>query len=232
MKRFVSELAKEYQITILVGALYADETGDYNSLFLVTSDGEILEDRYDKQHLVPFGEYVPLRDLITTIIPPLAEVSALDSELTAGTDSSLFEMPWGRVGSLICFDSIYEMLGIRSVRDGAELMVISSNDSWFLDSAAVYQHQSQAQFRAIEEGRYMIRSANTGISTVLSPKGEILQWLDPLTEGYAVCEVYPLSERTVYSVIGNVFVYACGLFCLAIPVWNVVMRKKKEQNML
>ncbi len=230
MKTYVSDLAKEHGITLLVGALYEDETGEFNSLFQVTPDGEILEKRYDKRHLVPFGEYVPMRGLISVLIPPLAEVSALDSELTAGTESALFETPWGKIGSMICFDSIYEMLGLRSVRDGAELMVIASNDSWFSDSAAVYQHQVQAQYRAIEEGRYMVRAANTGISTILSPKGEILRWLDPLTEGYAVEEVYFLNGRTVYSVIGNSFVYLCIAFCLAVPAAEIVRKSRKHSS--
>ncbi len=230
MRDFVSELAMEHEITLLVGALYEDETGEYNSLYQVTPEGELSEQRYDKRHLVPFGEYVPLRDLITVLIPPLAEVSALDSELTAGTDSALFETPWGKIGSMICFDSIYEMLGLRSVRDGAGLMVISSNDSWFSDSAAVYQHQAQAQYRAIEEGRYMVRAANTGISTILSPKGEILCWLDPLTEGYAAEDVHFLNGRTVYSVIGNSFVYFCIAFCLAVPAAEIVRKSRKHSS--
>jgi len=224
MKNFVSEVARDHGITLIVGALHEDETGEYNSLFLVTPDGEISQDRYDKRHLVPFGEYVPLKELITVIIPPLAEVSALDSDLTPGDDSALFETQWGRVGSMLCFDSIYEMLGLTSVRDGAELMIISSNDSWFSDSAAVYQHQAQAQYRAIEEGRYLVRSANTGISTILTPTGEIRTWLDPLTEGYSVEEVSFRTQRTVYSVIGNAFVYLCGLFCIALPIVDLVNR--------
>ena len=226
MKNYVSEVAREFGVTLIVGALHEDETGEYNSLFLVLPDGTISQERYDKRHLVPFGEYVPLKNLITILIPPLAEVSALDTDLTPGKDSSLFETEWGLVGSMICFDSIYEMLGIQSVRDGAELMVLSSNDSWFSDSAAVYQHQAQAQYRAIEEGRYLLRSANTGISTILTPTGEVRTWLEPLTEGYSVEEIYFRSQRTVYSVIGNAFVYLCGLFCLAPVVADCFDRKR------
>ena len=230
MKSFVSELAKEHGVTLLVGALYEDETGEFNSLFLVTPNGKISEQRYDKRHLVPFGEYVPMRGLIQTVVPPLADVSALDSDLTAGKDSALFDTPWGKLGGMICFDSIYEMLGIESVRDGANLMVIASNDSWFSDSTAVYQHQVQAQFRAIEEGRYLLRAANTGISTVIAPNGEVLRWLDPLTEGYAVCEVVPLSSRTVYSVIGNAFVYMCGGCCLALWLADLIANKRRQNT--
>lgn len=231
MKNFVTRVAKENQITLIVGALYEDETGEYNSLFLIESDGTISEQRYNKRHLVPFGEYVPLRKLVSVLIPPLAELSALELELTPGEDSALLETAWGKVGSMICFDSIYEMLGIQSVRDGAELMVISSNDSWFKDSKAIYQHQIQAQFRAIEQGKYLLRSANTGISTILTPTGEILSRIDPLVEGYLVEQVSIRTRDTLYSVIGNTLVYLCGGFCLFVAASDIVAKKKKGKEM-
>ena len=218
MGRFVKELAVECDLTLIVGALHEDAEGNlYNALFLITSDGRIHEEFYAKRHLVPFGEYVPMRDVIMTLIPPLANVSALDGDLTPGADSALFDTAWGKIGSLICFDSIYEQLTVDSVRDGAELMILSSNDSWFFDSAAVYQHQAQAQLRAIENGRFLARAGNTGVSSVVSPKGEILQWIDPLTEGYAVEEVQMLEGNTLYTQIGNLFVYLC-ILSLAMPM--------------
>ena len=230
MQNFVCRVAEENQITLIVGALFEDETGEYNSLFMVHPDGSISEQRYDKRHLVPFGEYVPMRKLISIVIPPLAELSALELELTPGDTSALFDTQWGKIGSMICFDSIYETLGLQSVRDGAELMVISSNDSWFKDSKAIYQHQSQAQFRAIEEGKYLLRSANTGISTVLTPGGEILSWIDPLESGYAVEQVSLRTQQTLYSVIGNTLVYLCGGFCVMVAVWDLYKRKKDRRQ--
>ena len=150
----------------------------------------------------------------------------LSSDLTAGKDSALFETEWGKIGSLICFDSIYEQLTVDSVRDGAELMVISSNDSWFFDSAAVYQHQSQAQLRAIESGRYILRSANTGIPTIISPKGELLSWIDPLVDGYAVSEVATVSKNTLYTVVGNLLVYLSIAFCAGLFGVGLVLKRK------
>ncbi len=227
MMQALSALAEKNDIYLMVGALYYDEhlERSYNSLYMILPNGEFSEQRYDKQHLVPFGEYVPMRKVITTIIPPLGELSALEDDILPGKGSGLIDSEWGKIGSLICFDSIYETLSRSSVRDGAEIMVISSNDSWFFDSAAVYQHQVQAQLRAIETGRYFLRSANTGISTILSPSGEILTWLDPLTEGYSVCEISFRESRTIYSVIGNAFVYACMAFVLALPISEIVIRK-------
>ncbi len=220
-QRFVSELAQECKATILVGSFYGDEEDAekyYNALYLVTPDGVIHDEVYAKQHLVPFGEYVPMRELILTLIPPLAELSALDNDVTPGESSALFETEWGKIGSLICFDSIYEDLSQKSVRDGAELMVISSNDNWFYDSAAVYQHCAQAQLRAIETGRTYLRAASTGISTVITPDGEAQFYIKPLTKGYALVEVSTASSQTLYTRIGNTFVYLCLAFCLTLLI--------------
>ena len=233
-RQFVCDLARECNITLIVGAFYYDEDGNsYNALVYVDPDGSMREGFYAKRHLVPFGEYVPMRKLIMTLVPPLAELSALGDDLSPGSDSALFENDWGAIGSLICFDSIYEQLTLESVRDGAALLIVSSNDSWFYDSAAVYQHQAQAQLRAIESGRYLLRSANTGISTVISPEGELLSWIDPLERGYGVATVYPRNSTTLYTVIGNAFVYVCILLVLSPLCYDTISairkRRKKKQ---
>ena len=228
---FFTFLATEHEVYLVVGAFYTDDAGDeYNGLYLFSPNGEMSDTVYGKRHLVPFGEYVPMRDFVSAIFPPLSDVSMLSGDLTPGEDSALFETEWGRVGSLICFDSIYERLTLDSVRDGADLMVISSNDSWFFDSAAVYQHQAQAQLRAIESGRYILRSANTGISTIISPKGDLLAWIDPLVDGYAVSDVATVSQNTLYTVVGNLFVYLSMAFCISLfAVGTALKRKGKEE---
>lgn len=235
LQAFLSGLAKECQITLAVGSFYRAESGEeYNALYFIDPDGTIREEYYAKRHLVPFGEYVPMEQLIAALIPPLAELSDLAGDLTAGEDTALLESEMGVLGSLICFDSIYEQLVIDSARDGAELFLVSSNDSWFYDSAAVYQHQSQSQLRAIESGKYFVRSANTGISTVIAPDGELLAWIDPLVEGYATAEVACITHQTLYTVIGNLFIYICMLGVVAIGgvgffLWEKERRAKETQ---
>lgn len=235
LSNYVSSLAEECEVTLIIGALYADEEGNsYNALYLVHPDGGIDENVYAKRHLVPFGEFVPMREIIMTLIPPLANLSALKTELTPGKDPALFDTEWGKMGGLICFDSIYEELSLDSARDGAELLVLSSNDSWFFDSAAIYQHESQAMLRAIENGRYLVRAGNTGISTVISDRGEHLVWIDALTDGYAVAEVEMKDQLTLYTVIGNLFVYACVAFILSLLANDAVRcyRARKEEREL
>lgn len=229
---WLSELSRSCNATLVVGALWTDDAGnEYNSLFLITPEnGFDGSARYDKRHLVPFGEYVPMRALITALIPPLAELSALDSDLTPGSSPAVFETKWGKIGSLICFDSIYEALALDSVQAGSELMLISSNDSWFCDSAAIRQHLYQAQLRAVETGRTYVRAANTGISDVILPTGESTAQIGALEQGYAVRTVRLRSDRTLYSYIGNLFVYLCIAFCFVAPAMDLARLTVRCKN--
>ncbi|MBE6592747.1 MAG: apolipoprotein N-acyltransferase [Ruminococcaceae bacterium] len=202
------DISKRYGIYVLVGAYTQEgEKDSLNSLICYAPSGERLDTVYSKQHLVPFGEYVPLRPLIETLIPPLAELVLSSDDIDAGEGANVIETGEFAIGALICFDSIYEELTYDSVRNGAELICLATNDSWFSDSAALYMHNAQAQIRAIESGRYVTRAANTGISTVITPRGEVISMLDPLVEGNVYATVYARSADTVCVHIGNTFVW-------------------------
>ena len=210
--KFVCELAEESGTMILFGGfrsvtLETGEDADYNSLFLVLPDGTVHDTVYDKHQLVPFGEFIPMKEILTTIYPPLTEVAMLEEDLSRGEIGRNIETAYGTLGGMICFDSIYERVALAAVQNGAELLCLSSNDAWFLDSAAIYMHHNQAKLRAIETGRYLVRSGNSGITSVITPNGEVLTEIEPLIDGYVVSEVYFRSGRTLYSYIGNSFVY-------------------------
>ena len=234
LKNFVSDLADECNVTLIVGALYGDKDGKtYNTLYMVTPDGEISDNLYHKRHLVPFGEYVPMRELIMTLIPPLAELSALEDDLSPGTETALFETEWGKLGGLICFDSIYEELTRASVKDGANLMLLPSNDSWwFSTSVETYQNETQAMLRAIESGRYLVRTGNTGISSIITEHGEHKAWLAPETNGMAVSEVEMCTHITLYTRIGNLFVYLCMAFVLLLFPIDFMIEKSHKKKMI
>ena len=231
IKDFLSSLAQECNVTLVVGAFYRESAErEYNVLYLVDPDGRIRDERYAKRHLVPFGEYVPMEKLIEAVIPPLASLSDLGGSLTAGEGSALFETAHGTLGSLICFDSIYEQLMLESTRDGAELFLVSSNDSWFYDSAAVYQHEAQSRLRAIESGRYFVRAANTGISSIISPDGAHLAWIDPLEKGYAVAEVGVTDRTTPYVAVGNLLVYLSIAFLAGVAGYGIYLKHSKKED--
>ena len=224
---YVTELSQECGVPILCGLFTRVAEGsdaDYNSIVAALPDGTVHGTVYNKRNPVPFGEFVPFRDLVMTVIPPLAEINTLDEDIPAGADSVVMELDVGNVGPLICFDSIYERNALDSIGNGAQILAVSTNDSWFTDSRGVWMHHAQSQLRAIETGRYVVRSANTGVSSVINDRGEVLELLEPLKTGYVLEEAYLSDRVTVYSVIGNVFAYVCVAVCAAAILCPVAER--------
>lgn len=215
---YLSRLAKENEVTILVSAFTESESGQglSNSLIEVRPDGSFGDVVYSKRRLVPFGEFVPMRDLVMLLFPPLANIGMLEEDLVAGEESVVIETDKGAFGCGICFDSIYETVIRESVQNGAEIIAVSTNDSWFGDSAALKMHHSQSVLRAIETGRYVVRSANTGISSVIDPLGNVIDDVAPLREGYAISQVNLRKEITLYTKIGNLWVLLCVAWILGV----------------
>ncbi len=231
--RFCSELAREANAAILVGGFtYDEEENSYNSLICVLPDGSFHDVTYSKRRLVPFGEFVPMRGLFQTLIPPLAELVMSDDDIAAGEGAQIIDVDGVNIGSLICFDSIYDGLARSSTREGANFIALGTNDSWFTDSAALYMHNAQAQMRAIENGRYVVRAANTGISTLIDSKGNVLECLPPLEEGMIVGEVCVNTHRTLYSHIGNGALLVFGILLLLAPILDIKQKiiKKSSQK--
>ncbi len=237
VREYTTELAKDCNITLMLGTFtrYEGEREEYegmlmNSIVTILPDGTIHETVYNKRALVPFAESVPMRSFFMKFIPPLAEISMIDQDLAPGESSNLIELEYGMIGAQVCFDSIYEHHILNSTRDGAELIIIATNDSWFYDSIGVYMHNGQSQLRAVENGRYIVRAGNTGISSIITPTGEIIQSLLPLVDGYIIDDVYMQSNRTLYSIIGNGFIY----LLIGAYVFNIsynVTRKKRRVTM-
>lgn len=229
MENYFSEVGIATKSQVIVTCFESDETGVYNTARLVTADGEIDDTVYKKRHLVPFGEYIPMEDFVTTVFPPLTELCSSMEQLTPGNKTEIIETENGKLGMLVCFDSIYEDLCRQSSFDGAELIAISTNDSWFKGTCALNQHNTQARLRAIENGRYIVRSANTGISSIISPKGEIIDALEEDREGCIVSSVRFIKDKTLYTVTGNLFVFLCFLY-LPLFVLYALITKKKRKN--
>ncbi len=224
--KYVTELARDNDITIILSAFTVNGESEqrYNSMIEVKPDGSFGDVIYSKQRLVPFGEFVPMRDFVTFIFPPLADIGMLEDDLLAGEESVVIKSEIGNIGCGLCFDSIYEKVISDSVRNGAELIAISTNDSWFSDSAALDMHNAQARLRAIESGKYVIRSANTGISSIIDPLGNIKEELGAMESGYIISDVSVNTRATPYSVIGNTFVYLCMIYVSLMSVFSIKER--------
>lgn len=211
----ISDFAVESDTLIFVGAFDTvedDEKGeqlDYNAVIAFYPDGMVEKEPYRKRHLVPFGEYLPMETVINALLPFLGSMNLFENPLSAGEDTAIADSEFGKVGRMVCFDSIYPTLARQSVADGAEILLLSTNDSWYLDSPAVYQHNAHACLRAVENGRWLLRAANTGISSIISPTGEVTDSLEPLVQGYVYSDAYFSSERTLYSYTGDLIVLLC-----------------------
>ena len=180
---------------------------------LLAPDGEIAA-RYRKMHLVPFGEYVPLKLLFTFGGRVAAKVVQEVADFTPGTEAVNVSVEGHRVGGYICYEAIFPALVRRFPADGAELLVNITNDAWYGTTSAPYQHLAMAAFRAVENGRYMVRAANTGITAVVDPRGRILEQTKLFDRAVLVREVPFVAETTFYTRHGDVFAYACSAIAL------------------
>jgi apolipoprotein N-acyltransferase len=176
LSRQVRGFVRDNQLLLLTGAIrytVNSATGEVtyaNSAFLLGPTGETLA-LYDKEHLVPFGEYVPFGDLFP-FIPRLVHG---DAEFIPGNDPSPLRWENLALGILICYEIIFPNLSQDRVQAGANLLVTISNDAWFGLSSAPRQHLHQAVLRAVEQGRFVVRSTNTGITAVIDPRGRRLE---------------------------------------------------------
>lgn len=201
----ISHYSKQEDTELIVGAFYEDDEGKvYNGAYHVNNAG-VSNDIYLKRKLVPFGEFLPFRKILDKV-KLLGTINMLSSDLSPGNAPVVTNTIHGKVGSLICFDSVYHTLARESVKSGAEMLAILTNDSWYKDSPAVYLHNGHAVWRAVENGRWVIRSANSGISSFISPNGRIISSIQPLTKGTDVQNVYFTSDTTLYTQIGDLII--------------------------
>lgn len=195
-----------------------------NSAYLLSPDGQIVG-RYDKRHLVPFGEYIPLHSSFLFFLDKLVEGIG---DFEAGTTPTVF-VPAVRTGApqpnisvVICYEVIFPDLVKEFVAQGATVMATITNDAWFGDSSAPYQHFAMVVFRAVENRIAFARSANTGISGLIDPSGRIIQATPIFTE-QAVSGRLPLRQTlTFYTRYGDVFAYACVIITafLFVAAWR------------
>ncbi|MFO8033681.1 MAG: apolipoprotein N-acyltransferase [Candidatus Bipolaricaulota bacterium] len=190
--------ARRLNAELLVGTGDLWEGEVYNSTLLLDEQGEIVG-LYDKMHLVPFGEYLPARDLWegAGLDPLLQEL--LPRDLAHGSRGD----PIGRYGVLICFESQFPALARRSVAQEAQLLVVPTNDAWFGDNRVLWDHFAFGALRAAEQGRAFIHATSTGVTGVFDPAGRLLEKL-PLQEPGVLYVELPLRRgQTPYGVVGD-----------------------------
>jgi apolipoprotein N-acyltransferase len=222
-RELLAELVHPADVCLLTGAprrkLEDGTLHYYNSAFLISGAGRIVG-VYDKQHLVPFGEYIPFRHLL----PFAAPIVETMGDFTPGTTIGPLSCGGVKIGVLICFESIFPELARRQTANGAQLLVNITNDAWFGRSSAPWQHLSMAVLRAVENRRPLARAANTGISGFIDPLGRLTKASSLFEPAYLTARVPLLTEKSFYVRHGHHLPLTC--FLLLAPMFLLAARRK------
>jgi apolipoprotein N-acyltransferase len=227
-------IARQQQTPLVVGAigvsLAEPEQGVapggyriYNSALVVGADGARVG-RYDKIHLVPFGEYIPFRRLIFFAHALTGNVGETDR----GTERKVFRLNGHRYGVFLCYESVFADEVRQFAQLGAEVLVNLSDDGWYGDTSAPWQHLNMARMRAIENRRWLLRDTNNGVTAVIDPYGRVRQSIprhqaDALHAGYGF-----RSDVTFYTAHGDIFAYLCAVLAMCSVGWSA--RKLLRQS--
>lgn len=217
------QLAKQHHASVLANAI-THRAGDrgYNTNRLYEPDGH-LQASYDKQHLVPFGEYVPWGGWPRELIPALA--AQVPDDLTPGDRTVVFDVGGHRVGSVICFESAFSPLVRSSVRDGAEAIVVTTNNRSYRRSALSAQHLATSQMRAAETGRPVLHAAVSGITGVVDASGRVVE-TNPLFHNALVTgEVTTMTGETPYVRYGDWAVWGSLLVVAGAVIAGLTRRR-------
>jgi apolipoprotein N-acyltransferase len=207
-----------------------------NSAFLLSADGSV-DAEYSKMHLVPFGEYVPLKNILFFV----GKLTRSIGDTETGHSYTVMTVPYGstdrrkevKLCTVICYEIIFPDQVRKFVDQGAAIVTTITNDAWFGKTAAPYQHFSMAVFRAVENRVPVARAANTGISGFIDAQGKILETSGIFTESYLTSELAPGAGKTFYTRHGDLFSYACVFFTLialaALPR-NTPVKKRRDEG--
>jgi apolipoprotein N-acyltransferase len=215
-------VATEAQSPLVVGNIGMDlTTGEagwryYNSALVVAADGARVG-RYDKIHLVPFGEYIPFQNLLTFARKLTGRVSTF----TRGSDRKVFRLPTHngeahRYGVFICYEAVFADEVREFAQLGAEVVVNISDDGWYGDTSAPWQHLNMARMRAIENRRWLLRDTNSGVTAVIDPYGRVRQSIPRHQTDALPAEYGFRDDITFYTAHGDAFGWACAMLGLGI----------------
>ena len=215
LQEWVEKVVGKTNAYHIVGSPEYREGDYYNAAFLISPRGEILGE-YDKMHLVPFGEIVPLRPILSPFIGVLSELG----DFSPARERKLLHTPFGSFAVLICWEGIFPHLVRKFVKDGADYLANITNDAWFLKTAAPFQHFIMSIFRAVENRVSVIRVANTGVSGFIDKYGRIIKKTEIFKRDYLNSSVSRKNQQTFYTNYGDIFAYLCVALSIFFIAWR------------
>jgi apolipoprotein N-acyltransferase len=221
-KKSLTELAHANNAPLVVGNIGMDflpDTGtwrEYNSALVVGVNGDPVG-RYDKIHLVPFGEYVPFSRLLFFARKLTGKVSRFER----GDQRKVFRLNGHRYGVFICYEAVFADEVRQFSRLGAEVLVNISDDGWYGDTSAPWQHLNMARMRAIENRRWILRDTNNGVTAAIDPYGRVRQSIPRHTVDSLAAQYGFRGDTTFYTEHGDVFGWFCALMSVALTAWSL-----------
>jgi apolipoprotein N-acyltransferase len=227
----IKGLSRELNSWMLIGSpayrLQQGKKSYLNSAFVINPSGETVA-RGDKLHLVPFGEYVPLKK----ILPFVNKLVVGIGDFSPGVSATPLDVGSTRAGLLVCYEGIFPELAREYVRNGARILVNITNDAWYGRSSAPSQHFSIAVFRAVETRTPLLRAANTGITAIIDKNGHIRSMTGLFTESFRIGEIRPGSGDSWYLLIGDLPAWLCVVLSggIVATAWLRRFRSKRADN--
>jgi apolipoprotein N-acyltransferase len=213
-------MARNEQAPLIIGSIGSDTSLDgqlqheYNSALIVGPDGARIG-RYDKIHLVPFGEYIPFRNLLFFARKLTGRVSSFDR----GEERKVFRLNGHHYGVFICYEAVFADEVREFARLGAEVLVNISDDGWYGDTSAPWQHLNMARMRAIENRRWLLRDTNNGITAAIDPYGRVRQSIPRHVVDALPAEYGFRDDITFYTAYGDVFAWLCAILGIGLVGW-------------
>ena len=218
----LKSLADAANANLLVGGWDEDGRGKvFNSAFLIDPNHGIVG-KYAKVHLVPFGEFIPAKQLM----PFLKYYRVKTFDISPGTGYNLIDLGSHKIGTAICFESTFPYISRRLAASGAEVLCVITNDCWFDRTAAAEEHMAMSVLRAVENHRYVLRAASTGTSVIIDPEGHIMSRVGLCRAGLLVEDIRLHTDKTFYTRHGDWLVGASAI--LAAFLSGVSLRRKQH----
>ncbi len=208
---------------LLIGAFVAEKHTDgvqlFNSIVQINTKAEMLA-VYRKMHLVPFGEYLPFKE----IFKHFPTVRRAVGEVSRGHEAVLFDVLDLKVGSLICFEDIFPSYARALAKKKADILINYTNDAWYGDTSAQHQHLVFSQFRALENRLFLLRATNTGMTAIINPRGEVFDKLAPFKNSYLLHNIKVDRATSFYSLHGDNWVFGIAVIFFMLFLYAVIKR--------